>query len=142
MKILLDTNYLIWVSENKVPPKAKVYLEDKNNDLYFSAISIWETAIKTGTSPDFKTVPFVLRLELIDNGYTELPLTSLHSLLVNDLPPIHKDPFDRILIAQAKMEGMLFLTADKVIKRYSGDAPILYVPLKRIDRERRVPLLG
>ena len=135
MKILLDTNYLIWVTKNKVPPKACAYLEDKTNELYFSAISIWEVSIKTSTQPDFKIVPFVLRAGLVDNGYTELPMTSLHALMVNDLPMIHKDPFDRILIAQAKMEGMLFLTADKIINHYGHDAPILFIPASRRTRQ-------
>jgi PIN domain nuclease of toxin-antitoxin system len=74
--------------------------------------------------PDFKIDPRVLWRDLLDNGYEELGITSLHTLMVADLPPIHKDPFDRILIAQAHEEGIPLLTADTTVAEY-GDSIIL-----------------
>jgi PIN domain nuclease of toxin-antitoxin system len=76
-------------------------------------------------SDDFKVNPEVLTRALLDNQYEELPITSRHTLAVNDLPPLHKDPFDRILMAQAKSEGITFLTSDSVLKDYPG--PIIFI---------------
>jgi PIN domain nuclease of toxin-antitoxin system len=89
--------------------------------LQFSAASLWEVAIKHGLGrSDFKVDPRLLRRGLIDNGYEELPVTSAHAVVVDSLPPIHKDPFDRILVAQAIVEGIELLTADAVMAQYSG----------------------
>ncbi|MDR2429137.1 MAG: type II toxin-antitoxin system VapC family toxin, partial [Candidatus Margulisbacteria bacterium] len=88
---------------------------------------------KKHSQPDFWAEPFALCLGLTENGYIELPIASAHTLLVNELPPIHKDPFDRLLIAQAKVEGMLLLTADKIINQY--DAPVLYCPRNSSPRK-------
>jgi len=82
-------------------------ISNENNRLYFSAASIWEVVIKNGLGrPDFHVDPHLLRRGLVDNGYTELAISSLHTLAVSLLPEIHKDPFDRILVAQAE-EGKL-----------------------------------
>jgi PIN domain nuclease of toxin-antitoxin system len=62
----------------------------------------------------------LLRRSLLDNGYTELHLTSEHAIAMDALPPIHKDPFDRLLVAQATVEGIALLTADKILSRYPG----------------------
>lgn len=69
---------------------------------------------------DFQVDPHLLRRGLIENGYHELPITSAHTLAVAHLPQIHKDPFDRILIAQAEQEGFLLVTADAIVAQYSG----------------------
>jgi len=61
-----------------------------------------------------------LRRGLLDNGYAELPVTGVHALAVDTLPPIHKDPFDRILVAQALSEGIVLLTADSLVAQYPG----------------------
>ena len=96
-------------------------MEDPQNSLQFSAASLWEVAIKHGLGrSDFKVDPRLLRRGLIDNGYDELPVTSAHAVVVDSLPPIHKDPFDRILVAQAIVEGIVLLTADAVVAQYSG----------------------
>jgi PIN domain nuclease of toxin-antitoxin system len=120
MKLLLDTHILIWAAADNLPLKAIPYISDMANTLLFSSASIWEIIIKKNLNrPDFKIDPFLLYRGLLENGYIELDITSHHALLVGDLPPIHKDPFDRILIAQAKAEGATLLTSDSAIAQYS-----------------------
>lgn len=122
---MLDTHILLWAAAGTLPPEAEVLAEEANT-LFFSPASIWEIVIKKGIGrPDFKADPEVLRRGLLDNQYCELPITSAHTLAVMDLPPLHKDPFDRILLAQAKYEGILLVTADRALKKYPG--PILFV---------------
>ncbi|SDL05820.1 PIN domain nuclease, a component of toxin-antitoxin system (PIN domain) [Franzmannia pantelleriensis] len=96
-------------------------INEDANRLYFSAASIWEIVIKNRLQrPDFHVDPHLLRRGLVDNGYLELPISSLHTLHVAHLPAIHRDPFDRILIAQAEAEGFLLLTADELVAQYTG----------------------
>jgi PIN domain nuclease of toxin-antitoxin system len=123
MKLLLDTHLLLWVAEGKrkLSKAAQTLIEDPENELLFSAASLWEIAIKNGLGrASFQVNPRLLRRGLLDNGYTELPVTSEHSVTVEDLPPIHKDPFDRILIAQATVEGITLLTVDTLVAKYRG----------------------
>jgi PIN domain nuclease of toxin-antitoxin system len=94
-------------------------LQDEANRLFFSSASIWEIVIKRGLRrDDFRVDPFRLRRLLVVNGYTELSVNSDHALAVDQLPPLHRDPFDRILIAQARTEGMVLLTGDGLVARY------------------------
>ena len=96
-------------------------MEDPNHTLFFSPISLWEIAIKRGLDrPDFRVDGRVLRRNLWESNFTELAVTSDHALGVHNLPPLHKDPFDRLLVAQARVEGLLLLTADQSIALY-GD---------------------
>jgi PIN domain nuclease of toxin-antitoxin system len=96
-------------------------LNSPNNELVFSAASIWEIAIKKSFGrPDFRVEPRLLRRGLLDNGYVELPITSQHAVSVDSLPPIHRDPFDRLLVAQAMHEGITLLTGDAQLARYAG----------------------
>jgi PIN domain nuclease of toxin-antitoxin system len=105
----------------RLPKAARALIADVNNELLFSVVSIWEAAIKSSLQKiNFRTDARILRRRLLDNGYTELPLTSEHAVTIDLLPPIHKDPFDRILIAQAMVEGITLLTADPVVARYPG----------------------
>jgi PIN domain nuclease of toxin-antitoxin system len=91
------------------------------NELLFSAASLWEITIKNALGrDDFRVEPRVLRRALLDNGYVELPITSDHAVNVDSLPPLHEDPFDRLLIAQALVEGITLLTADKNVARDRG----------------------
>jgi len=123
MKLLLDTHVLLWAagSPAQLPPDARVLLEDPNNELVFSAASLWEITIKRGLGrADFQVDARVLRRGLLDNGYLELSITSEHAVFIDSLPAIHKDPFDRILIAQATVEGITLLTADVLIAQYPG----------------------
>ncbi|HUX31602.1 MAG TPA: type II toxin-antitoxin system VapC family toxin [Thiobacillus sp.] len=123
MKLLLDTHVLLWAagSPAQLPPAARAMLKDPNNELVFSAASLWEITIKRGLGrADFQVDARVLRRGLLDNGYLELPITSEHAVFIDSLPPIHKDPFGRILIAQATVEGITLLTADALIAQYPG----------------------
>lgn len=123
MKLLLDTHVLLWAagSPAQLPPDACAMLEDPDNELVFSAASLWEITIKRSLGrADFQVDARVLRRGLLDNGYLELPITSEHTVFIDSLPPIHKDPFDRILIAQATVEGITLLTADALIAQYPG----------------------
>jgi PIN domain nuclease of toxin-antitoxin system len=123
MKLLLDTHLLLWAAESieRVPPSVRTSLADPENELLFSVASLWEIAIKNGLKrPDFQVDARVLRRGLIDNGYQELPILSEHAVAIDALPPIHKDPFDRLLIAQATVEGITLLTDDAVVAQYPG----------------------
>ena len=123
MKLLLDTHLLLWAAgqPERLSAQARALMEDVDNQPLFSAASLWEIAIKRGLGrADFCVDPRLLRRGLLDNGYQELPIDSRHAVAVNDLPPIHKDPFDRILVAQAVVEGILLLTSDALVARYSG----------------------
>ena len=123
MKLLLDTHLLIWAAgePRKLPAAALALIDDRANELIFSAASIWEIAIKnTLGRNDFRVDARLLRRGLLDNGYIELPISSEHAVATDSLPALHKDPFDRILIAQAVVEGITLLTVDPVVARYKG----------------------
>ena len=124
MKLLLDTHIILWAAgqPDKLSESAREMLVDTGNILFFSAASIWEVVIKRRLDrDDFKVDPYRLRKMLVMNDYSELPVASEHVLRVDTLPSFHKDPFDRILIAQARAEGMLLLTVDLAIIEY-GEA--------------------
>lgn len=128
MKLLLDTHVLLWAAgpSNQLSAAARALLDDPQNELLFSPASLWEIAIKHGLGrSDFRIDPRILRRGLLDNGYDELPITGEHAVAVDGLPPIHKDPFDRILVAQAIVEGITLITADPLLARYPG-------PIKRV----------
>ncbi|WP_347333005.1 type II toxin-antitoxin system VapC family toxin [Marinimicrobium locisalis] len=128
MNLLLDTHILLWAAgaPERLPSEAVELIESEANNLYFSAANLWEITIKNDLGrPDFKVDPHLFRRGLIENGYAELPIISQHVLGLNHLPSIHKDPFDRILVAQAEYEGFLLLTVDEKLGRYSG-------PIKKV----------
>jgi len=123
VKLLLDTQILIWAADFslRLSGAALALLNDPRNQLLFSAVSIWEITIKTMLGrDDFRVDPRVLRRCLLDNGYSELSVTSEHAVTIDSLPPIHGDPFDRLLLAQAISEGIILLTADAHLARYPG----------------------
>jgi len=123
VNLLLDTHLLLWASagSSRLPAVARRMIANAANELFFSVASIWEIGIKQGKGlSDFHADPGLVRSDLLQNGYTELDISGRHVLTVASMPPIHKDPFDRILIAQAMIEGITLLTADPVIARYPG----------------------
>lgn len=123
MKLLLDTHLLLWAAgqPQRLPEAARAMIEEPSNDLVFSAASLWEIAIKLGLGrADFRADPSLLRRGLLDNGYVELAITGRHVVAVAGLPPLHKDPFDRMLIAQATADGLLLLTIDPAVAEYPG----------------------
>ncbi len=96
-------------------------IEAPENELFFSAASLWEIAIKTSLGrSDFSIDARVLRRGLLDHGFAELPVTGEHAVAIDGLPPIHRDPVDRILVAQARVEGITLLTSDSTMARYGG----------------------
>ncbi|MGN6424091.1 MAG: type II toxin-antitoxin system VapC family toxin [Asticcacaulis sp.] len=123
MKLLLDTHLLLWAAgmPERLPVEAARLIEDEANTLLFTAASLWEVAIKSGLGrDDFRVDARLLRRGLLDNGYEELPILSAHAVMVDALPEIHKDPFDRMLVAQAQHEGITLLTSDATVARYPG----------------------
>lgn len=123
MKLLLDTHLLLWAasSPERLPATLRALLEEPQNELFFSAASLWEIVIKRGLGrSDFQVDARALRRGLRDNGYQELAITGEHALFIDSLPPIHKDPFDRVLVAQATVEGITLLTADALVAQYPG----------------------
>ena len=128
MTILLDTHILLWAAgaPERLPSHARAAIEDPGSELVYSAASVWEVAIKSGQErADFSVDPRVLRHRLLVHGYNELPVTGAHAAAVDLLPPIHKDPFDRILVAQAQLEGLILWTADEIVGRYPGPIRVL-----------------
>ncbi len=121
MKLLLDTHLLLWAAgqPDRLPIAARVLIEDPRNEPIFSAASLWEIAIKSQLGrDDFRVDARLLRRGLLDNGYGEFAITSEHAVAIDGLPPIHKDPFDRMLVAQSMVEGITLWTTDPLVARY------------------------
>lgn len=128
MKLLLDTHVLLWAAgaPRRLPPAARKLINEPDSTLLYSAASLWEVAIKRALGrEDFRVEPRLLRRGLLENGYAELAVTGEHAIAVDSLPLLHRDPFDRILIAQAITEGVTLLTTDQQVAQYSG--PIRHV---------------
>jgi PIN domain nuclease of toxin-antitoxin system len=123
MKLLLDTHLLLWAAgePKRLSAAARKLIGDSRNELLFSAASLWEIVIKRSLGrDDFRVDPRLLRRGLLDNGYAELAVGGDHALAVDGLPSIHKDPFDRLLVAQAQVESVTLLTSDPLLGRYPG----------------------
>lgn len=128
MNLLIDTHVLLWAAcdSPKLSKAASDLLLDPASSLFFSPASLWEITIKNALGrKDFQVDPRAFRQGLLENDYVEVPITSLHAINVDMLPPIHKDPFDRILLSQAVQEGLSLVTADRMLAQYSG--PVLAV---------------
>ncbi len=128
MRILLDTQVVLWALTDspRLSQKARDLILEPANDIHFSAASIWEVAIKHRLARHDMPIPGHEATTLCKRaGYIELPVTSIHASATEDLPLLHNDPFDRVLVAQAKSEPMHLLTHDQVLPQY-GDT-ILFV---------------
>lgn len=128
MNLLLDTHLLLWLAlrDTMMSDKADALVKDPQNRLWFSVASLWEVTIKRGLNrPDFQVDATVLRAGLLSNEYQEMAIEGRHCLALASLPPIHGDPFDRMLLAQAIGEGMQLVTADRKLAAYEG--PIISV---------------
>jgi len=128
VRLLLDTHLLLWAAEDspRLSETARNLISDTRNERWFSAASFWEIAIKNGRGrDDFDVDSAQLRIEMLASSYFELPISSMHAILTATLPHFHKDPFDRILIAQATAEGLTLLTADPIVAKYPG-------PIRRV----------
>lgn len=123
MKLLLDTHVLLWTlgGVERLPSSVRREIEDPENEILFSAVSIWEIAIKASQGrSDFANDPALIDHEARAAGFKELAISARHALAVQRLPLHHKDPFDRLLIAQALTEPAWLCTADKQMARYEG----------------------
>ena len=122
MKYLLDTHAFLWFvsDDNKLSPRAKAIIKDHNNEIYFSAASAWEISIKIRLgrlTMEEDLEPFIVA-QLAENNFQTIAITIFHSIYTSKLPEIHKDPFDRMIIAQSKAENMSLISKDKNIKKY------------------------
>ena len=123
MNVLLDTHLLLWTAfaPERLAPAAVEVIDDAAHALFFSPVSLWEVVIKNALGrADFSVDPHMLRRGLHENEYRELSIESRHVLAVAHLPPLHRDPFDRLLVAQASSEGFILLTADATLAGYAG----------------------
>ena len=121
MRLLLDTHMLLWAAamSARLPGQARTLLEDASNEVYCSTASLWEIAIKSALRrPDFDVDLKTLRAALPEMAIAELPVTGRHAEALAALPPVHKDPFDRLLVAQAMAEPLVLLTNDAVLAEY------------------------
>jgi len=121
VKLLLDTHLLLWAAgpSPRLSSQARRLIDDPQNELLASTASLWEIAIKSALRrPNFGVDAPLFRRNLLNNGYRELAVTGEHAVAVTNLPPLHKDPFDRILLAQSIIEGIMLLTADPVVAQY------------------------
>ena len=128
MRLLLDTHLLLWAmaASRKLPKAVKSQLLDSNNEVYYSAASLWEVAIKHDLRrKDFCIDPDSLLGALRASGFLELPVTAAHAVAVTRLPPIHKDPLDRLLVAQGMSEPMVLLTNDAVLAGYGAGVRVV-----------------
>ena len=128
MRILLDTHILLWAvgASHRFSGDLRRLLEDTDNDIYFSAASIWEVAIKNALGrEDFRADPAQILKVMPATGFAELPVKSIHATEAASLPAIHKDPLDRLLVAQSWVEPMLLLTNNEVLGRYTDNVRLI-----------------
>jgi PIN domain nuclease of toxin-antitoxin system len=128
VKLLLDTHLLLWAAGQpaRLSATARSLIDNLENELLFSSASLWEVVIKRGLGRgDFQVDPRLLRRGLLDNGYGELPILSDHVAAIEGLPAIHQDPFDRLLVSQASVEGITLLTTDSWLAKYPGPIRIV-----------------
>ena len=128
MRVLLDTHILLWAvaASSRLPDAVRDVLEDGANDAYYSAASIWEIAIKSALRRKTLRIDLAaMRAALPRMGLIELPVTAEHAAGVAALPPIHRDPFDRLLIAQSIVEPLTLVTNDSVLGRYASTVRVV-----------------
>jgi PIN domain nuclease of toxin-antitoxin system len=121
MRLLIDTHLLLWTAarSRRLPREARRLLEDPANDVFYSAASLWEIAIKASLRrSDLKVDLALLRPALAVMGLLELPVSGAHAERLASLPAIHKDPFDRMLVAQSLSEPLILLTNDAALAAY------------------------
>lgn len=113
-------------NDHRIGRVGRAILNNSANTFFFSAANLWEIAIKRAQKGGaFAYDPRAIRKRLFENGYLEFPIEGSHTVAVESLPLIHRDPFDRLLIAQAMIEGITFLTRDRIVAQYSG-------PIRRV----------
>ena len=124
MTLLLDTQIVLWMAAepHKLSAQACDLLDAPDAAIAFSVVNLWEIAIKRGLRREsLQFDPRRLRDRMLATGFTEIQVTADHALGVEHLPPIHGDPFDRLLVAQAMTEGLTLITSDRLLDGYPGD---------------------
>lgn len=127
-RFLVDTQLLLWnvYGSRQLPARVARLFRDGRHEFFYSAASLWEIAIKASRGrEDFAADTAAVRDALEENGFLELAIAAHHAVAVGGLPPIHGDPFDRMLIAQANAEPMAFLTADRRLAAYPGTIEVV-----------------
>lgn len=121
MRFLLDTHLLLWAAgpSPRLSAQTRRLINDPENELMVSTASLWEIAIKSGLKrPNFQIDAVLFRRNLLNNSYQELAVTGEHAVAVANLPPLHRDPFDRLLVAQSIVDGITLLTSDPRVAQY------------------------
>ena len=124
MRLLLDTHILLWAltDDPRLSPRVRGLLLDPQNEVYFSVASIWEIAIKRSLRREDMPISAEQAIHLFhEAGYKELPISATHAASVETLPPIHADPFDRMLVAQALSEPLILITHDRIVASYNSN---------------------
>ena len=124
----MDTHVLLWAASEpeRLSAAARNIMTNEDSQLWFSVASIWEVVIKASLGrTDFDVDSRLFRRGLLESDFAELTITGPHVTAVADLPPLHKDPFDRILVAQARTEGLILVTGDAALARYPGDIEVV-----------------
>ena len=126
MRLLLDTHVLVWClsGDRKLPPATAELIRNPATDVYFSAVSIWEVAIKSALGKMRADANAILK-NLVDEGFKELPVMARHTVATVTLPMHHRDPFDRLLVAQSRLESLRLLTDDKIVALYGEPVVLL-----------------
>jgi PIN domain nuclease of toxin-antitoxin system len=122
MRVLTDTHILLWslLRPARLDAACRDVLESPEHQVFFSAVNIWEIAIKRALDrPDFDVEPDAVYRAALETGFRELPISAFHAAAVRHLPPHHRDPFDRLLIVQARTEPLLLMTDDPLISLYA-----------------------
>lgn len=120
---MLDTHLLLWTAgkSHMLSKEAAELIAAPDNEISYSVIALWEIAIKNALGrSDFSVDLSLMRRGLLENGYRELPVLGSHAIALEALPTYHKDPFDRLLVAQAMVEDMTLLTADAMLAQYGS----------------------
>ena len=125
MRLLLDTHVLVWClsGDRKLPPATADLIRNPETEVYFSAASIWEVAIKSALGKMRADASAMLK-NLVDEGFRELPVMARHTVATVTLPMHHRDPFDRLLVAQSRLESLRLLTDDRIMVLY-GEPVVL-----------------
>ena len=128
MNFLLDTHIALWalLDDPKLSAEARLIIQDQENRIFYSIASMWEIAIKRANKPDHIPLSGIEFLHFCaQSGYEGLPIRERHVIALESLPPIHADPFDRILVSQARAEGLLFLTRDSLLESYGPEVRVV-----------------
>jgi PIN domain nuclease of toxin-antitoxin system len=136
LPLLMDTQLILWlaVDPGRLPESLREELTDRRTPLRFSVASLWEVAIKTSLNrPDFRVDALDLRQGLLREGFGEQPIEAAHCLAVQHLPWVHRDPFDRLLVAQARCEGFTLLSADHTLAAYGPEVRWIGAPPATAD---------